>query len=223
MGWWITLGMLFFLAILPLGASVKYDDAGPLVRIIAGPIRITVFPMKKKDKSQKKVSQKAETKPDSEPAPGTEAPMTLPRDSAPEKENAKMEKKGGSVLDFLPLVKLAFSFLGEFRRRLRLDHLEMKLILAGDDPCDLAVNYGRAWAALGNLMPRLEKWFVIKKRDLAVECDFTAQETKIFARLDITITLGRIIALVAGYSVRALKEFLKIQKLRKQSKGGAVT
>ena len=138
-------------------------------------------------------------------------------DPVPSKEQEKKEQ-GGSLLDFLPLVQTVFDFLGDFRRKLRLNHLELKLIMAADDPCDLAVNYGRAWAALGNLLPKLEQWFVIKKRDLEVECDFTASETLIIARLDITITLGRLIGLIVVYAVKAIKEFLSIQKKRK---GGA--
>ena len=122
------------------------------------------------------------------------------------------------MTDFLPLVKTALDMLGAFRRRLRLNVLDLKLIMAADDPCDLAVNYGRAWAAVGNFLPRLEKVFVIKKRNIEVECDFMAAETKIIARLDLTITLGRILATVVVYGVRALIQFLKINKKRK---GGA--
>lgn len=221
MGWWIALGILVLLAMLPLGASVKYDDAGPLVRLLAGPIRITVFPLKKKEKSSGGQKKKAD-KPDAEPAPKSGPPMSLPREKIPEKKD-QQKTKGGSIRDFLPLIKLAFAFLGDFRRKLRLNRLEMKIILAGDDPCDLAINYGRAWQALGNLMPKLEKWFVIKKRDLSVECDFTADQTVIYARLDITITLGRILALVVSYAVRGLIDFMKIQKIRKQNEGGAET
>ncbi len=44
MGWLITLGILFLLAVLPLGVSVKYDEDGPLVKVIAGPIRMTLYP-----------------------------------------------------------------------------------------------------------------------------------------------------------------------------------
>ena len=94
----------------------------------------------------------------------------------------------------------------------------MKLILAGGDPSDLAVNYGRGWAALGNLLPLLEKAFVIKKRDLEVECDFLADNMKILARLDLTITIGRIISLLTIRGIPILRELQKILKLRK---GGA--
>jgi len=69
-------------------------------------------------------------------------------------------------------------------------------------------------------MPRLESWFVIKKRDIEVECDFTAPETLVYAYLDLTITLGRLLSLVVVYGVRAVIEYLNIKKKRK---GGAVT
>lgn len=222
MGWLITLGVLFLLAILPLGVSVNYDEDGPLVRIVAGPIRFTVFPRKpKKPKSEKKKAEPADSeapaeKPEDKPA----AKPTAPKEKPKKPQSPPAEKKGGSVLDFLPLVKLALNFLGDFRRKLRVNVLKLKLIMAGGDPCDLATNYGRAWAALGNLWPRLEEWFVIKKRDVQIECDFTSDETLITARMDITITLGRLLALVVCYAVRALKEYLKIQKKRK---GGAVS
>lgn len=215
MGWLIALGVITLLAVLPLGVSARYDSEGPLVRIIAGPVRITVFPRSKKVKKVKKESKKElpqrETA-SSEPAGKNPEPPPKP------KEEKTKEEKGGSFQDFLPLIKLAFSFLGDFRRKLRLNNLELKLIMAGGDPANLAINYGRAWAAVGNLMPQLDRIFVIKKRDIEVECDFTGNETLIIAGLDLTITLGRLLALVVVYAIRALKEFLNIKKNRK---GGA--
>ncbi len=217
MGWLIAFGILFLLAILPLGASVKYNADGPLIRIIGGPIRLTVFPRKKKDKKENKPKkEKKKKKNKEEDAPSEEEKSkkkTVAGEEAPEEE-----KKGGSVLDFLPLVQVGINFLGDFRRKLRVNRLDLKLIMAGDDPCDLATNYGRIWEAIGNLFPLLERAFVIKKRDIEVECDFEASETVISARLDITITLGRIISLAVRYAVRALIEFIKIKNKRK---GGA--
>ena len=219
MGWLITLGILVLLAVLPLGVSVNYDSDGPLVKIIAGPIRLTVFPRRSK---QKKETKKEEKKPDPEQAKKAAEEAALPKPPQPlkpAKEKKPKEKKGGSLTDFIPFVKLGLNFLGDFRRKLRLNNLELKLVLASPDPCDLAVNYGKTWAAVGNLMPALERWFVIKKRNVEVECDFTASQTLVTARLDISITLGRLISLIAVYGVRALKEFLNFKKKRK---GGAV-
>ena len=58
MEWLITLGILTLLAILPLGVSVIYNESGPLVRLIAGPVRLTLFPKKKKDKKEKPKKEK---------------------------------------------------------------------------------------------------------------------------------------------------------------------
>ena len=69
-------------------------------------------------------------------------------------------------------------------------------------------------------MPQLDRLFVIKKRDVEVECDFTASQTLVIARLDITITLGRLLALLVRYAIRGLIEFFKFRNKRK---GGAAT
>ena len=105
--------------------------------------------------------------------------------------------------------------LGDFRRKLRIKRLELRLIMAGDDPSNLAMNYGKAWAALGNLIPQLERVFVIKKRDVEVECDFTSNKTLIYARLDLTIILGRLLSLGVYHGVRILRQYLTIMKTRK--------
>ena len=211
MGWLIALAVVFLLAILPLGVSAKYDAGGPLVRIIAGPVRFTVYPAKKKEKKPKatKMGKDPQKQDGEEPAPA-KAHSTA--------KDPQEQKMGGSITDFLPLVQVVLDFLRDFGRKLRVDRLELKLIMAGDDPCDLAVNYGRTWAAVGNLFPLLEQVFVIKKRNVEVECDFTASETLITARLDLTITVGRILSLGVRHGFHALREYLQIMKLRK---GGA--
>lgn len=213
MGWLVALGILVILAVLPLGVSVRYDEDGIMANALAGKIKIRLYPRRKRSKkpenkpreAQKEAEKKAETAQPKQP-------------SKPESDTRPKEKKGGSLTDFLPLIKVGLNFLGDFRRRLRVNRLEARVILSGDDPCDLAVNYGRIWAAIGNLMPRLERFLVIKKRDIDVQCDFTAEETLVTARLDVTITLGRLLGLAVVYAVRALKEFINLKKKRK---GGA--
>ena len=204
MGWIITLAILFLLAILPLGVNVIYDAGGPLVRVIAGPLKLKVFPGKKKD-------------PDAPPKPKKEKKKKPAEKDAEKKKSGTSgkQKKGGSVTDFFPFVTLVLDFLLDFRNKLRVNCLELKIIMAGGDPADLAINYGKAWAAIGNLWPRLETWFVIKKRDVEVECDFEGSETTVAARMDLTITLGRLLSLIVRYAIRALKEYLNFRKKRK--------
>ena len=215
-GWLIALGVIVLLAILPLGVSAIYNTDGPLIRVILGPGKLTVYPRKKKPKKENpkkeaKAKQKAEAK--------AKAKEQKKAASAVEKAKSKHESKtGGSWKDFIPLVKTGLAFLGDFRRKLRVNRFELKLVMAGGDPCELAIGYGKAWAAVGGLIPNLERVFVFKKRDVEVECDFTADKTLVFARLDITITLGRLIALVVRYGIRALRDFIKLKNKRK---GGA--
>ena len=206
MGVWIAAAIVLILAVLPLGVRVRYNSAGLILRVIAGPLKITVFPRKKKPKKQKVKQKKSKEEQNAEPSASEDKPPQPPEAQPEQKE------KGGSIARFLPFIKLGLKFLGDFRRKLRLDNLYVRLILAGDDPCDLAVNYGRIWAAVGNLMPQLERLFVIKKRDIQVECDFTASETCVVAHLDITITLGRLLALALVYGVRVLIEFLSMKR-----------
>ena len=211
MGIWIAAAIVLILAVLPLGVCIRYNDAGFLLKVIAGPLKITVFPRKRKQKKQKKKPDQVKKGQQIESSASEEEPPRPPEAQPEQKE------KGGSLTRFLPLIKLGLRFLGDFRRKLRLDNLYLRLILAGDDPCDLAVNYGRIWAAVGNLMPRLERLFVIKKRDIQVECDFTAAETCVVAHLDISITLGRLLVLALVYGVRVLIEFLSMKR-----KGGGI-
>ncbi len=203
---WIAAAIVLILAVLPLGVRVRYNSAGLILRVIAGPLKITVFPRKKKPKKQKVKQKKPKEEQNAEPSASEDKPPQPPEAQPEQKE------KGGSIARFLPFIKLGLKFLGDFRRKLRLDNLYVRLILAGDDPCDLAANYGRIWAAVGNLMPQLERLFVIKKRDIQVECDFTASETCVVAHLDITITLGRLLALALVYGVRVLIEFLSMKR-----------
>ena len=217
MGWLITLGILLLLGILPLGVSALFDEDGPRIRIVAGPLKIQVFPLpkKKKESTKEKKPKQSEDKSSQQKKQPSKTKANVPT-SQTKKEK---KKSGGPITDFLPLVGVVLKFLDGFRRKLRVNVLELKLIMAADDPCDLAVNYGRAWAAVGNLMPQLERVFVIQKRNIDVECDFTADKTKVIARLDLTITLGRMLGLVFALIGRAGVELIKIVLKRK---GGAV-
>lgn len=204
MGWLIALLILVLLAWLPLGATARYNAEGFFLKVIAGPIRIPILPKKKKADQKEKTPQKKKSA----------------QAGTPAQKNAAQPKKesGGPVTDFLPIVKTLLDLLNAFRKKLRINHLQLKLIMAADDPCDLAVNYGKANAAMGNLLPLLEQCFVIKKRDIEIECDFESNQTVILARADLTITLGRLLGILVWYGVRALKQFLSIQKKRKGGK-----
>ena len=190
MGWLIALAVVASVLFLPLGFSAIYRQNDPGVWLLVGPLRFRVYPGNQKKKSQK---------------------------SAQDKEK-KDTSKGGSYKDLWPVVRTIYAFLGEFRRKILVRRLELKVILAGEDPADLAMNYGRAWAALGSLTPQLKRLFRIRKQDIEVECDFTAEETLIYARIDVTLTVVRTLRLLSKHGIKIIKQLLELKKLRK---GGA--
>lgn len=188
MVWLIIIAVLCGLAVFPLGFSAVYREDDPGVWLLIGPLKFRVYPGKKNTKEKEPKSQKS------------------------------FSPKGGSYRDFEPVIRAIFDFLGQFRRKIRVRDLQLQLTLAGEDPCDLAVNYGRAWAALCALTPQLERLFVIKKRNLSVDCDFTGDKTVIYAKVVATITLGRTLHLLSKHGIKVIKELLELKKLQK---GGA--
>ena len=170
MGWLIFLAILIGLGCVPLGVRLRYDEDGPLAAVLLGRLPIVLYPLpgwlKKLTSREKKDGEK---KPKKE----------KPKKEKPPKDTVGEGPQGGSWKKFLPLVRLGLHFLGDFRRKLRVNRLVLRLTLAGDDPCDLAVNYGRAWAAVGNLLAAMQRAFVIQKRDVEVQCDFLGEETKV--------------------------------------------
>jgi hypothetical protein len=204
----IILAIIVLLALLPLGISFRYDADGVGVRLIVGFLKFRVYPGKKKKEKPEKPVSEAEKEPEVTEKP---IPKAVPKEAP--------EKAGGSFTDFIPLAKTALSSLNVLRRKVRVKRLEVKLVMAGDDPSDLALNYGRAWTALGNLWPYLETYLVIEKRDVDIQCDFTAQKTTVTARVDVTVTLSRLLCWVCKYGWKAYQSYTQIMNKRK---GGAL-
>lgn len=205
MGWLIALVVLVLLNCLPLGASVRYNQGGLRAQLLLGKIRITLYPVPgwldrllHKPPKEEKQPKKPKPQPPKEPEAPTES--------------------GGDWKRFLPLLRTGLDFLEDLRRKLRVSLLVLRLTLGGDDPADLAVNYGRAWAALGNLMPQLERAFVIKKRDVEVQCDFLSENTTIVFAMDLTVTLGRLLSLAVVYGIRVIKQFSSMKNKAVQTK-----
>lgn len=216
--WLIIPGILLLLCLLPLGIGAVYGKQGPKVYLIIWKVKIPLYPRKPK----KPKKEKAPVKPSGNPprqenkqepvlSKGQKPTKEAKQEASPAKGNNPPEEakqKEDAPWDFeklKSLLHLLVPFLGDLRRKIRITRLQGYLLLAGGDPCDLAVNYGRAWAALGNLQALLNRAFVIKKQDLQVGCDFAGDNTLFYGRADITITLGRLLSLVLRYGWKLLK------------------
>ena len=135
MFWWILLGIVLLLVVFlftPLGFSLGYDASGFHLLLLAGWIRIPVNFAKIWEWIQKLIdAAKKET-------PKKEKKTQEPK--PPKEPKPKEPAKGGPWTDFLPLLKVALDLLNDFRRKLRVNRLEVKLVMAGGDPCDFCLN-----------------------------------------------------------------------------------
>ena len=206
--WLIIPGILLLLCLLPLGIGAVYGKQGPKVYLIIWKVKITLYPRKPKKPKKEKTPEKPSGKPIKQEA-------SPAKDKKPSEEAKQEEDAPWDFEKLKTLLHLIVPFLGDLRRKIRITRLQGYLLLAGGDPCDLAVNYGRAWAALGNLQALLSRAFVIKKQDLQVGCDFAGENTLFYGRADITITLGRLLGLTLRYGWKLLKS-------TKMKKGGGV-
>ncbi len=194
----IVLAVFVLIGCIPVGVDASYRENGLALRLKIGLFKLQVLPAKEKKKK---------------PKPKAKKPVANKPDAKPEKH-----KKQGSIpkltlSDILALADLACDTLGNLRRKLRVEVLVLHVTLDGSDPAKAAMLYGRVWAALGALTPKLEQLFVIKKRDIQPILDYNEKEMKLDAQLVLTITIGRAICL----ALRALVRFLKLWLNKKKA------
>lgn len=196
----IVLGVLLLLALLPVGAILRYNEAGLRIKLVLWPVRIQLYPRKKKKEKTKKEKKNA------------------PQETASVKKSAghqEKNEKGGKLTDFIPLVRTALEFLGVVRQKLLVRRLDMTVTFAGGDPAKTALCYGKAWAAAGALAAQLEEWFHIRRKNIQMECNFLGGSTTVTALLYATLPLGQAVYLTIKYGVRLLKDYMKIRNQKK--------
>ncbi len=193
MGWLIALGVLTLLAVLPVGVRALYGEDGFFLFLLIGPVKIRILPARNKKEKTKK----------------EKAPTSVENKTEPQ------EKNRGKLSDFLPILQTALDFVKGFFKAIRIRLLELDMAVGGDDPCDVAVNYGRLCAAVANGLPLLEKFLTVKKRRIDISCDFTLEQTSVYARVDAVIGLGTLLVLVLRYGLKILFSYNSINNSRK--------
>ena len=188
---WILLALLaliVFVLAVPFGAHVAYTGGELAVDARVMGINIGIIPQKER-KKPKKEKKPREKKPKKEKKPAAEEP-------AEKKKGLPM----GLTKEQIPeLLKLAFSTLDRFRRKFTVNYLMIHFVAACEDPYDTATGIveglsGRGWD--------------IRRRDVQVGVDFESTECRADAEVTVTISLGRILAvlLAAGFG------FIKIKR-----------
>lgn len=177
MAGWIILGVLLALLaavlLIPAALRATYEQGVLTVRVRWGPVRRTLWP-----------------------APEKPAPRGKKRSSRAKKkaENAKKTEKRKLTREQLlyaletlpPILGRALKRTG---RRVRIAPLKLHLLVAGEDPADTALLYGRIQAALAAGLPVLHRLVRIREQDIQLFLDFQTEQLDCIADVGVSIRL----------------------------------
>lgn len=183
---WIILGAIVLIIILVLclrvGVRVEFGDA---LRVTAqvGFIRMQLIPPPERARKKPPKAQK----------------------NAPEGAG-KAQKKNRKKLDLHPTgadIRAALSAVwravqGALRRaghRLRIDPMEVQVIIADGDPVNTAQWYGWACTAMWTVLPRLEELHQLPDPHVHLEMDFSSTKTRAYGTVGIRYRVGDMLAI----------------------------
>ena len=196
---WI-LAALFLLLILILWTPVRvraaYDQGDLTVKLRFGPVKLQIFPRPER-------VEKPEKKPESQPKKKKEKP---------EKPKAKINREQ----IFYAVEKLPPIFGRALRRTggsIRVQPLKVYLLVAGYDPADTAVLYGRLEAALAAGLPLLRRVIRIKEEDIRLYVDFTEREMDCIAEVGVALRPWRLVTMGVRALASLIKWYLGFRKL----------
>lgn len=182
---YIAAAVIILLAVIlsvPVGAAAEYSDGGFTLFLKIGFIKADILKLIKKlrEKPKKPEKPKAEQK--------TEAP-----------------KKGGTVKKLRAVLPDILDFLGSLRKKLTVNELTLYYTSASKDAADAAVNFGRAYAAMGAFAAVLENVFNVKKRDFRASVSFDETEPRVYLKADAALRTGQLLFISARLGLRLLK------------------
>lgn len=192
----VVLAVLFLVSLIRLGGRAKYSPDGFYAYVLAGPMKIQLFPPKPKDET-KTAKPKKEKKKKEKPAAA--------------KGHQNDEKPGtvGRIMKLLPTVAEA---AGSLKRKIRIDHLTLTVVWGAEDAASAALGYGKANALLGMIWPLLDNNFNVKKCDWNVDVDYGKTVPEFTADAAITITIGQLLSFAVHYGVKLLMNWSRSGK-----------
>jgi len=174
----VTCGALLVLGLMPVGVRAVFETELAVYLTLFG-IRIQIFPGRQTPEHKPKKAKK----------------------QAPSEEKKKLVPKG----ELQEYLRLLTRLLGKLHRKICIRELTLHAIFGGSSP---ELNYGRAWAVIGGIMPLIEANFRIQKRDVGAFLSEDEKSIRIVARAHAVMTLASILRI----ALHALFGYLKLQK-----------
>ena len=182
--------VLFFLLIgmIPVGADIRYNAEGLLLRIKIWFIRLSVGGAEK---------------------PKKEKPAKLPKKKESE-DTPKPKRKLPSIEIILILIRRGFSMLGSIVSRFRVERLKLHFLSASDDPADAAMIYAAAGTGMDMLLHLGGDR--ISHADLHADVDFDRKSPEVDFHIVISIRIGAVFGAALRFGFGFLKDYLRYKK-----------
>lgn len=218
----VIAALLAVIVLIPVQIRAAYDQGDISAFVRYGPLKIALYPRPEKEDAgeekpkKEKKSTKSEKRKETQPAASAEKAETGEAAPAeePEKKKKKLKINKDQILYSLeklpPILGRALKRTG---KRIRIVPLKIHLLVAGTDPADTALLYGKLEAALAAGLPTLHQLVRIREQDIQLFLDFQEEQMDCIADVGLTIRPWDVlvIALCAGAS--ALKWFIEFRKL----------
>ena len=187
------LGALLFTPI-RVRASYEAGDTSVILRVLF--FTATLYPRPVKEGAETGAKEPKEKK---EKTPGSRKKFSLNADQI--------------LYSLEKLPPILGRALKGFGTRLRIAPLKVHLLIAGPDPADTAVLYGRILAALESAMPVLHRVMHISDQDIRLFPDFSADSMDCIADVGISIRLWDVLVIGLRAGVSLVGWFLGFRKL----------
>jgi len=181
--------LLCVLLFTPIRLQAAYDQGEISAEAGFGPVKIPLYP--REEAAEKKTTKKKNGK---------------KSDAAEKSTGEKKKRKINKEQIFYTLEKLP-PILGKALKRLGqricVCPLKLHLLVAGRDPADVALLYGRLNAALEGALPTLHRILDIREQDIQLFPDFQQEEMDCIAHVGVAIRLWDVlvIGVCAGASI----------------------
>lgn len=176
----------------PIHVRAAYDQGEISAGLRYGPLKIPLYPGKGKPEGEAKDRKKAKKKKKTaEEEPGGEAA---------EKKKGFRVNRAQILYSMEKLPPILGKALRRTGRRLRFRPLKLHLLVAGADPADTAVLYGKLEAAFAAGLPALHRLVRIEGQDIRLFLDFQREEMDCIADVGVSIRIWdlAVIGLCAG-------------------------
>lgn len=187
---WILLALLV-LFLMPAWLYVDYADETTYLRVGFCGIRVTVLPKRKKRRKKKNAM-----------LPRTQKKRTI-------------QSVYASAKRYFPLVKASMELIPDVMHQIVIDELKVYVTLSDDDPADLALHYGQAWAAIGWLVGCITNLFRLRRQDVRPIIDQKSENFSLQASVKVRVSLWR----ACWVGIRFLKRYLQYELTNNPNKG----